>query len=235
MMNLLVKDVARLLNVSDKTVYRWVQQGALPAYRVNDQVRFNRAEILEWATSRRMPVSPDIYREPEGSSSMPTVAEALKEGGIQYRIEGANKAAVLASVVEHLRLPVEVDRSFLLSVLLAREELSSTGIGDGIAIPHVRNPIVLHVETPQINLSFLESPVDFGSLDGKPVKALFTLISPTVRAHLHLLSRLAYLLRDPGFKELVRREGLREELLGRAREIEATVEKRDQEKRGMAR
>jgi mannitol/fructose-specific phosphotransferase system IIA component (Ntr-type) len=90
-----------------------------------------------------------------------------------------------------------VDREFLYKVLLARESLGSTGIGDGIAIPHVRNPIVLHLSRPIVTLCFLERPVDFGALDGQPVNTLFTLISPTVRAHLHLLSRLAFTLRDP--------------------------------------
>ena len=46
-----VRDSARLLNVSEKTIYRWVKQGKLPAYRINEQYRFNRAELLEWATS----------------------------------------------------------------------------------------------------------------------------------------------------------------------------------------
>lgn len=231
-MQLQVKDVAQLLNVSEKTVYRWIQQGTLPGYRVNDQYRFNRAELLEWATSRKIPVSPDIFQEPEArESAVPSIEESLKAGGIHYRIEGAKKEAVLASVVEHLRLPDEVDRDFLLRVLLAREELASTGVGDGIAIPHVRNPIVLHVPTPMVSLCFLEKPIDFGSIDGKPVSALFTLISPTVRAHLHLLSRLAYLLRDPEFKKLISRQALREEILAGARRVEGEIQKRAQQKK----
>ncbi len=95
-------------------------------------------------------------------------------------------------------LPEEVDREFLLRVLVAREEFSSTGIGEGIAIPHVRNPVVLHISKPMVTLFFLEHPIDFGAIDGQPVFALFMLISPTVRAHLHLISRLAYLASRPG-------------------------------------
>ena len=82
-MQLVVKDVARLFNVSEKTVYRWIDQGILPAYRINDQYRFNRAELLEWATSRRMNVSPDIFAEPESSATpLPSLVEALQAGGI---------------------------------------------------------------------------------------------------------------------------------------------------------
>jgi len=216
-MKLLVKDAARLLSVSEKTIYRWIKQGSIPAYRLNEQYRFNRAELLEWATSRRIAISPEIFKEEESeSASLPDFTQALRSGGIHYRIGGDDKPAVLHQVVEMLRLPPEVDREFLYEVLLAREALGSTAIGDGIAIPHVRNPVILHLERPLITLSFLERPVDFGALDGQPVGTLFTLISPTVRAHLHLLSRLSFALRDREFKEAVLRQAAREEILGAA-------------------
>lgn len=220
-MKLLVKDAARLLTVSEKTIYRWIKQGSIPAYRLNDQYRFNRAELLEWATSRRIAVSPEIFREEESESAPPAnFSEALRAGGIYYRIGGDDKPSVLRHVVETMRLPSEVDREFLYEVLLAREALGSTAIGDGIAIPHVRNPVILHLERPLVTLCFLERPVDFGALDGRPVGTLFTLISPTVRAHLHLLSRLSFALRDRRFKDSVLGQGSREEILASAEEAE---------------
>lgn len=224
-MQLGVRDVSKLLNVSEKTIYRWITQGVLPAYRVNEQYRFNRAELLEWATSRKMNVAAEMFDEPESNATpIPGLVESLQAGGIFYRLDGADKESVLRAVVEHLRLPEEVDREFLLRVLLAREALQSTGIGDGIAIPHVRNPIVLHVSRPMITLCFLERPIDFGALDGRPVHVLFTLVSPTVRAHLRLLSRLSFALHDAGFKKAVLRQGSREEILDAARRVEASLE-----------
>lgn len=223
-MQLTVRDVSKLFQVSEKTIYRWITQGILPAYRVSDQYRFNRAELLEWATSRRMNVSPEIFAEPESSATpLPGFVEALQAGGIFYRVGGTDKESVLRAVVETLRLPEEVDREFLLRVLLAREALESTGIGDGIAIPHVRNPIVLHVPRPLITLCFLEHAVDFDALDGKPVSIVFSLISPTVRAHLRLLSRLSFALQDPGFKAVVTRQGSRDEVFTAARRVEAAL------------
>jgi PTS system nitrogen regulatory IIA component len=128
--------------------------------------------------------------------------------------------------VELLPLPEEVDRETLLHVLLAREALGSTAVGDGIAIPHVRNPIVLHVDEPIVAVCHLATPVDFEALDGKPVRTLFTLVTPTVRTHLHLLSRLAYLLKQPPFREAVMREADVEEVVRLARELEASAETR---------
>jgi PTS system nitrogen regulatory IIA component len=206
-MQLSVKDVARLLNVAEKTIYRWIKQESIPAYRINDQCRFNRAEIIEWATSRRIPLSADILTESDsGKTPLPNLVDTVKTGGTE-------KATVLRNVVEVMHLPEEVDREFLYQVLLARENLGSTGIGDGIAIPHVRNPIVLHITKPTITLCFLEHPINFGSIDGTPVDTLFTLISPTVRAHLHLLSRLGFVLQNPAFKAALKQQLLRDKIL----------------------
>ncbi|MDT8389788.1 MAG: PTS sugar transporter subunit IIA [Lentisphaeria bacterium] len=212
-MQLTVKDTARLLSVSEKTVYRWIKQGILPVYRINEQFRFNRAELLEWATSRRIQISPDIFLENEVSkSSLPTLTDALKAGGVAYRLNGQDRSSVLRAIVDVMKLPEEVDREFLYQVLLARESLGSTAIGDGIAIPHVRNPVVLHVTKPAITLCFLENPIDFGALDGQPVGTLFALISPTVRAHLHMLSRLGFVLQNSCFRTALKDQASRDEI-----------------------
>ena len=88
-MQLGVKDAARLLNVSEKTVYRWIKQEIIPVYRVNEQLRFNRAELLEWATSRRIQVSPQIFLEAEKPQApLPSLVEALRDGGVAYRLGG---------------------------------------------------------------------------------------------------------------------------------------------------
>lgn len=213
-MNLSVKDAARLLSVSEKTIYRWIKNEIVPAYKIHESYRFNRAELLEWATSRRMGLSPDAYLEPGPDSlPLPTLSEALEAGGIFYRIEGRSREEVLADVVAHLRLPDEVDRDYLLRVLIAREQLASTGIGDGIALPHPRNPGPLHVTRPTVTLCFLENPVDFQALDGRPVQVLFTLISPTLRFHLHLLSRLGFFLKSGPFRQALDQQQNREALL----------------------
>jgi PTS system nitrogen regulatory IIA component len=142
---------------------------------------------------------------------------------VAYRIGGKDQASVLRSIVDIMKLPEEVDREFLFQVLLARETLGSTGVGDGIAIPHVRNPVVLHVSKPTVTLCFLEDPIDFKAIDGKPVNIMFTLISPTVRAHLHLLSRLGFLLRNGEFKDALMRQASRDELTAILERTEASI------------
>lgn len=224
-MNLSVKDAARLLSVSEKTIYRWIKQDVVPAYRVHEQYRFNRAELLEWATSRRMGVAAELLDEPESDAApLPLLSEALEAGGIFYRVEGDNRERVLAEVAQHLRLPEEVDRGHLHQVLLARERIASTGIGEGIAIPHPRNPALLHLTRSTVTLCFLEQPVDFEALDGALVRFLLTVIAPTLRSHLHLLSQLGFALKNPRFKKILTEEGSREEILAALRQAETELE-----------
>ena len=222
-MKLTVEDVSRLFNVSEKTVYRWIKSSELPAYRVNNQYRFNRVDLLEWAAAHRVNVSPALLGsapEPAGAK-LPSLAEALAAGGIHYRVGGHDKESALREIVDLLRLPERIERESLFQILLAREEMGSTGIGDGIAIPHARNPIVMNITQPSVTLCFLESAVDFGALDGVPVQVLFTLITPTIRTHLHLLSRLGFALRAKGFRSAIITHASRETILAEARQAEA--------------
>jgi len=223
-MQLTLRGVSKLFNVSEKTVYRWIEQDDLPASLIDGHYGFNRGELVEWATTRHISVPDELFKGTDNKvAALPSLVEALEAGGIFHRIKETDKASVLRAVVDVMLLPEKVDRHLLWQMLLARESLQSTGVGEGIAIPHVRNPMVLHVPRPMITLCFLDPPMDFGALDGKPVYALFSLISPSPRVHLHLLSRLAFALRDAGFRELIAQRGTREEILNAARRVETNV------------
>ncbi len=219
-MQLTVSDVADLLKVSEKTVYRWIKGRKLPSYRFSGQFRFNRAELIGWATANKINVDPDTFEEAEPAGMCPpTLEESLRMGGIFYRLSGHDKSTVLRGVVEHLRIPEDVDRELLLQMMLAREVLEPTAIGGGIAIPHARNPFAFGFERSTVTLCFLESPIEYGALDGRPVHALFSLTSHTLKTHLHLLSRLAFALKDDEFRSLIENQGNREAILACAGKI----------------
>jgi PTS system nitrogen regulatory IIA component len=220
-MQLTVPDAARMLDVPEKTIYRWIESRGMPAQKVSDQYRFSKAELLEWATAHKIKVAADLFQEAEGEgAALPSLSAALAVGGVFHQVPGKAKQEVLRATIERLTLPPEVDREFLLQVMLARETLGSTGIGDGIAIPHVRNPMVLHVPEASISISYLEEPIEFGALDGKPVHTLFSLISPTTRIHLHLLSNLGAALHDEGFRRAVLARASKDVVLAEAQRVE---------------
>ena len=196
-------DVADLLAVEEKTVHKWIRKEGLPATLVNGIYQINRVDLLEWATDHAIKVPPELFTLAEADIHFPTLAEALQAGGIHFNVPGDDKLSVLKNVVTRIKLPPQTDPDFLLQVLLAREALGTTAVGNGIAIPHVRNPILLNKPAPTITLCFLEKPIDFGALDGLAVRTLFMLTSPTVKVHLHLLSRLAYALREDSFRSVL--------------------------------
>jgi PTS system nitrogen regulatory IIA component len=225
-MDLTVKDVAHLLHTSEKTVYRWIRDGVLPAYRINDQYRLNREDLLEWATAKNVKLSPGIFGgEPFTLAQGSTLAEKLRAGGVLYDVEGQDKAQALKAVCDRLPLPEGVNREDLLGVLLAREALGSTAVGHGIAIPHPRSPLILNVKKPAVTLAFLKQPVDFGALDGKPVDILFTIISTTVRGHLDTLSHLMYALQESDFAALLHQRAAADQIISTLERIEAGLPK----------
>lgn len=220
-MKLTASDAGALFDVDESTVYRWIEERALPAERIAGRTLLNRAAVLEWATENRVAISERVFRPAEaGGERLPSFARALEAGGIHHAVEGTTREEVLREAVRRLPLPEGSDTEDLLAVLLARETSFSTAIGDGIAIPHVRMPIVLDVDEAIVSLSFLAQPVDFPAADGKPVTVLFTMVTPTVHGHLHLLAALAYLLRDETFRAGVEAAAPSETLLERVREVE---------------
>ena len=219
-MDLTVRDVAKLFNVPQRTVNLWIKEGKIPFRKALDRYCFNRAELLEWALAQNIPLPRSVFEEEEAKKYFPDVCNALKNGGIYYGVKGNNRNEVLRAAVNALNLPAAVDKNFLLNVIIAREEMVSTGVGDGIAIPHPRNPMVLPGQASLIVLCFLEKPVDFAAIDAKPVDCLFILISATVRAHLHLLSRLAFILQDSQVKEAIKKQDRAENVLQAFEKVE---------------
>ncbi len=103
---------------------------------------------------------------------------------------------------------------------MEREKLTSTGIGQGVAIPHPRNPMGQGLTEPMIVTCFLEKNVAFQSIDDQPVFVLFLLLSPTIEIHLNLLSRLSFCLRESDFIRFIRQAPDAEQFLSRIEEME---------------
>jgi nitrogen PTS system EIIA component len=217
-MDLSVREAARLLAVPEETVHRWIREGSLPASRVRREYRLNRTELQEWAAVHRQPVSPELFVT-SGPDAL-SLAQAFELGGVHRDVVGTSREEILQSATELPGIPDGVDRSMLFDLLMARESLGSTSVGRGIALPHPRDPLVLRITEPRVLLCLPRERVDFGAPDGVPVRALFLLLSPSVRVHLRLLARLAYALHDEMFEELLGRAAPSEAMIQRLRELE---------------
>lgn len=89
----------------------------------------------------------------------------------------------------------------LLRALQERELLHSTGIGDGIALPHARNALVGLVDEPIVVFARHSTGIAYGAIDNVPARLFFLLIAPTVTQHLGILARLSRILRDPKVRQ----------------------------------
>ncbi|MHC4887010.1 MAG: helix-turn-helix domain-containing protein [Planctomycetota bacterium] len=219
---LTVKETAALLRVSEKTVYRWVGKGKVPHVRVGGQYRFPRSELLSWARERGKAVSgPLPPRRPQ--SEEPTFVglhDAIGRGGVHYQVEGEDKRSAIDEMLGLIPLPPDIDREGIRLSVQEREGLGTTGIGDGIAVPHMRYPSEL-LPASQVSLCLLARPLEWASIDGQPVTLVFLPCCPTLQDHLHLMSRIAFTVRDPRWCLCMEGSPERSRILTTLAEIEA--------------
>ncbi len=208
-MQLTVEDVARLFGVSEGQIHHWIEDAGLPVAIVNSRYRFNRTELLEWATVRQLDVSPDIFQDRNGDSvEKHALSDALRRGGVVHVSGDAHGdfVAVLRVALHGLPLADGFHREDLVQLLMARQSVGSTAVGEGIAIPHARFPVVLKTPGALVRLCFLNEPIHCHTPDSQPVDTMFIMVCPTVHAHLQLLAKLAGVLRDADFRRFLRRK-----------------------------
>lgn len=127
-------------------------------------------------------------------------------------VEGASKKRILETSAQLIAAQVEgLDANRIYDALIAREQLGSTGLGNGIAIPHCRIP---NASTTIGALVKLDTGIDFDAIDGKPVDLLFFLLVPenTIEGHLQVLRMLAERFSDPRYCMALRQAGTQAEL-----------------------
>lgn len=141
---------------------------------------------------------------------MVEITDIITPDGIILDLKNCNsKRQVLKELSQQAAATLGIDPQHLLEALMERERLGTTGIGHGIAIPHARLPELDHL----VGLfARLEQPVDFESLDDQPSDLIFLLLAPDSADadSLKALARISRLLRDPGLRQRLRKEGDRD-------------------------
>jgi PTS system nitrogen regulatory IIA component len=195
-----VKEAAEILGVTTKKVYQFIDHGLLPSHRLGKQYYLERNEVTNYMAETGKPT---LEINPDEIDHELHLSEMLANAGIYYNVPGSTKTEALhnsLSLIKGIDLKVMEP---IFQMFLSREELASTGVGNGIAIPHARGTLVGYINQPLLSLSFLENPIEYDAIDDKPVNILFLLISPNVQTHLRILAKLAYLLQDPACKETI--------------------------------
>ena len=207
-MKLAMTSVAAALNLPVSTVRRWIRQGRIPVQRSGADVVFSQAAIEKWARMHNLTFHLNDGQSAHQSDApvqpaLDGLVPAMQRGKVCHRVAGADIATVLKSAVDCIDFLAKESRDELYEKLIERERLASTGIGHGVALPHPREPLSRPPQASVITTCFLKQPIDFNAIDDQSVFVCFLMISPTVRHHLHLLSRLSYCIRNRAFVEFL--------------------------------
>lgn len=236
-MDLKIKDVADLLSVSETTIRRWLAEGKIPAYRINQQYLFSRSEIENWVMMSRKPGSegeerlfeinhahekgPEPDSAPSGSQQF-SLFRAIHRGGIISNIPGTAKEEVIREATHRIAKKMDLDGEGLTDLLLDRERLQPTALNHGVGIPHTRD-FLLNSHYDVVTIAFPEHPIAYGALDGEPVHTLFFLFACDDKRHLHLLAKIAHFTSLPANWALLKSRPSQEALLEHVKNWEGSL------------
>ena len=203
-MELSVADMSNYLGVTPDTIKRWLKQGKLPVSKKGQTITFRRKDLENWA--RKNQIKLDFSKaavkteeaNPRGDNELVSLVQAVERAGVFPGIPGNDTSEVFESAIAGMGFVPETFKSDLLSRLLEREAALSTGIGNGIAIPHPRVQPE-YIESPAVLIGYPREPLAYNALDGKAVSVLFFLLCPDLKNHLHLLSVISFCLRNDSF------------------------------------
>lgn len=236
-MDLKIKDVADLLNVSEKTIRRWISDGKIPAYRINQHYRFSRTEIENWVISHKLDITHGISpfssnQEAEklfsssekqaGGSKQFSLFRAVYKGGVLYDIPGKTKEEVIRTAMKSIAKNLNVDAEVMTELLLDRENLMPTALNNGIAVPHTRDTLY-HGHHDAVFIVFPKELLNYGALDGKSVHTLFFLFACEDKRHLHLLAKIAHLSNQAQSLDFLQAKPSKENVLSYIKEWEGQV------------
>ncbi|MFZ5572729.1 MAG: PTS sugar transporter subunit IIA [Thermodesulfobacteriota bacterium] len=224
-MNLTIEQLAGALELSAATLERWIRQGRIPVRSSGGECVFSRPALEKWAKSHNLPFALSETGSPPAAAETPeNLGAAVDRGGVHYNVAGGTAAAVLRSAVARMDFLDAVRKAELHRLLMERENLASTGIGRGVAVPHPRAPMIGAPEQPLVVTCFLDQPVDYGAVDSRPVFVLFVMLNPDVRRHLLLLSRLSFCIRSDDFIRFLQAVPAPEDLRNRIADMERQLD-----------
>jgi mannitol/fructose-specific phosphotransferase system IIA component (Ntr-type) len=156
-------------------------------------------------------------------SRRPALSALFSPAAINLDLKGDSRDAVLTELVNQIKEIADRPdaRATLLRALQEREQLHSTGIGDGVALPHARNGLVGLVDHPVVVFGRHAEGVAYGAIDNAPARLFFLLIAPTVTEHLAILARLSRILRNPKLRAALLTAPTAEKVIGLIRDAEA--------------
>jgi nitrogen PTS system EIIA component len=205
--SLTIQEVARMLGADVRRVERMAQRGEIPCQKIGGQFRFNRAQITEWLQQQMGGMSHDhlaqvdagMTEQRQTQQDEAILTPMLRLEAITTSLGSRTKGSTLRELVSLAAATGKVyDEKALLEAVQHREELCSTAMEGGIAIPHPRRPLPDAITEPILVVAKTQG-IAFGAPDGRLTTLFFLTASQDDRHHLHILARLCRMLHDEDF------------------------------------
>ena len=223
-MILTLKELADYLKLNDRTVLRMLKNGQIKGTKLGGQWRFNGSEIDQLffpnkTNSDDVPLSELTHSQFGIQLSRLINSERIFLDMKATNVEEAINELVNAQVFNKLVLNVNELRA----KCLERESMLSTGVGNGIAVPHPRDPVPTLRASGCIVIGRSVKGIDYNAVDGKPVHLFFLLCAQTADLHIYLMGKIATLLRDEEFVDTCLKCKEPDELIHAMMEAERSV------------
>jgi PTS system nitrogen regulatory IIA component len=227
-----IQEVAGLLGMDQRQAERMAQRGQIPCQKVGGQLRFNRAEITEWLQQHMITVKSlhlanmdaGITAHRQIVPDQVLVSSLLRVEAVSPSLPARTKNSVLRELVA-LAQATELlwDEETLLEALIEREELCSTALGEGLAIPHPRRPLPYAVAEPILAVAHTSGGIGYGAPDGRLTDLFFMICSRDDHYHLHIMARLCRMLHDESYRQSLRQAESAEKIIEIMQEREEEV------------
>ncbi len=196
-------EMADYLKIAKRSLLRMAQSGDIPGTKIASQWRFMRSVIDDWMISRMKTLPAGELEKLIQSEKVPLpLYRLLRPELVGLDVQPGAKKQILEQLLDVLAGGgLEVDRRMFLQKLMDREEMVSTAIFPGIALPHFRKPEECPLAEPRIVLGVCRQGTDFDSLDGRPTHVFFLICAGNVVVHLKIIAELALLFRRSSLVE----------------------------------
>jgi len=204
-----LEQVAGYLQRDAREISKMATRGKIPGHKVGGQWRFARAEINHWLETQMHSYSEQELTVLEGpitdGEHEPLISVLLSEATIAVPLRAATRTSVLKELVNLAEQTWQVyDPESILTAIKQREEMASTALGSGVAIPHPRRPLPSALGEDVMAYGRTGSGIPFGEPNGGLTDIYFLVCCRDEQTHLRVLARLARLMLRPGFLDALR-------------------------------
>lgn len=202
-----VKDLSAKLNVSEKTIYRMINDNKIPyCLKIGGQWRFNAEKIEKWA---KQTAGGEEAKKVNRDTS---ISDVLCESTIMYKLCGENRDEVLDQLMLILNRFTENEKQHIKRSILYKESIISSSL-DGISVMVCDHDIAASLDTSVFAVAYLDHLLDFKAIDSVNTGIVILIISPNKTEQLILTTRLRGLLADPEFVSELKTEPNRTRLI----------------------